>query len=120
MKITNNAKVIFEYSRFDTARTGKFYATCSFEEASPNLFFVYAIEPIQFTKPDWFPKVIMVCVKNRKPHSVIGADQALNVIDVFVNNKNECVCEAQLFDLKRPDLRNTLQNVSPLNLLLQC
>jgi hypothetical protein len=120
MKITNNAKVVFEYSRFDSSRTGKFYATCSFEEATPNLIFVYDIEPIQFTKPDWIPQLLMVSIKNRKPNSEIGKDQALNVIDVFANNKNQCDCEALLFDLKRQDLRKTLINVTPINLLLQC
>ncbi len=125
MKIINNAKVTtstirFEYSRFDTSRTGNFYATCSFEEITPNLIFVYDIEPAQFSIPDWIPIGILVSIKNRKTAHAIGTDQALNVIDVHLSSDGYCNCEARLFDLKRPDLRIALQNVSPINLLLQC
>lgn len=125
MKITDNAKVTtstiqFEYSRFDTSRTGNFYAKCSFKELTPNLIFVYDIEPIQFLKPSWIPTCILVSIKNRKTTDAIGTDQALNLIDVFLDSKGCCNCESRLFDFKRPDLRIALQNASPINLLLQC
>ncbi len=112
-------KLKFEYSKFDERKDGVFYAECKVKELTSNSLLVWDIEPIQFQKPEWFPKAFLVDIKNRKTSNPLGEDQALNYVEVYFSEKGYCMAETRLFDMHKPDFRNILF-VEPLNLLLQC
>lgn len=112
-------KLKFEYSKFDEARDGKFFAECKVKELTENSLLVWEIEPLQFQKPEWFPKAFLVDIKNRKTNKPLGEDQTLNYVEVYYCEKGYCMAETRLFDNNKPDFRNLLFT-TPLNLLLQC
>lgn len=119
-------KLKFEYSRFvedddgDCKNDGAFYANCHVKQVSDTCILVWDIEPFQFQKPNWFPKALMVDVKNKKTdNKPIGIDQTLTYIDVFLCKQGFCISETWLFNLHKPNFRDILFH-SPLTLLLKC